>query len=187
LQELCSHHKLSLPPHIDLAWHQAILNTALYREFCEELFCRMMDHTTVTSQDSVEAKNNRVSATETIYRKMFNAEPSSDLWKREDDIHNNDNNAVVEEVVEEDNQSPRNRRNPSRKSKKRPASPPPSAKKQSAVVDKKLKREHPERDEFLVIVKTLTGKTFTISVSDHLPISGVKSLIQMAEGIPPGH
>jgi hypothetical protein len=170
--------QLSLPPQIDLAWHQAILNTVLYREFCEKMFHRPLDHTTVTAQDSVEAKNTRLSATENIYRKVFNEEPPSDLWKREDDI-NNDNNAVVMKAEEED--KPR-RRNPSRQSKKRPASPPAAAapvNKKPVVANKKLK------PEFQVFVKTLTGKTITVCPCDGLPISGVKSLIQMTEGIPP--
>lgn len=173
--------QLSLPPQIDLAWHQAILNTILYREFCEMMFHRPMDHTTVTAQDSVEAKNNRVSATETIYRKVFNEEPPSDLWKREDDIINNDNNAVVVKAEEEVEEGKSRRRNPSRQSKKRAASPPaaPVSKKPNVADKKKLK------PEFQVFVTTLTGKTITVCPCDGLPISGVKSLIQMIEGIPP--
>ena len=139
--------QLSLPPLIDLAWHQAILNTVLYRQLCEMMFMRPMDHTTVTDQDTVEAKNNRVSATETLYRQVFEEDPPSDLWKREDD---RDNNAVVvKEEVEEHVEDESHRRGPSRQSKKRVQS---ASKK--PVEDKKLKREDMGRNHFQIFCKT---------------------------------
>jgi hypothetical protein len=157
--------QLGLPPQIDLAWHQAILNTVMYRDFCNKMFHRPMDHTTVTEQDSIEAKNNRVSATENIYRKFFNEEPPSDLWKPNQEDDEGDN-----EEHEDDKDD---------KSKKRAA--PTTTTPNANAAEKKLKRSN----ELQLFVKTLTGKTITIYPCAHLPISGVKSLIQMREGIPP--
>jgi len=76
----------SLPPQIDLAWHQAILNIKMYQEMCFVLFFKMIDHTTVTSGDPVREKNHRVTATMLFYEEMFGEKPPADLWKREDEI-----------------------------------------------------------------------------------------------------
>lgn len=74
---------LSLPPAVDLAWHQAILNTRLYREMCQAVFGELLEHTTTTMQDPLETKNRRIDATEGMYKSIFQKDPPKDLWKRE--------------------------------------------------------------------------------------------------------
>lgn len=75
---------LSLPPIIDQAWHFAILNTALYRQYCEQaLGGKFLDHTTVTVNDDVAVKNERVAATILKYVDLFHRKPPVDLWQLE--------------------------------------------------------------------------------------------------------
>jgi len=59
---------LSLPPKVDHAWHQAILNTFPYRQMCKGVFGRILEHTTLTSSDTWEEKNGRIDATIVLYR-----------------------------------------------------------------------------------------------------------------------
>ena len=76
--------RFSLPPKVDLGWHGAILNTKLYRELCDRLFNRFLDHTTATVQDSVDEKNTRVDLTLQMYLTVFGENPPADLWEREE-------------------------------------------------------------------------------------------------------
>jgi hypothetical protein len=74
----------SLPPLLDHAWHQAILNTRLYRLFCDDVFCLFLEHSTTTASDSLVAKNRRIDVTVALYRALFEEDPPADLWERED-------------------------------------------------------------------------------------------------------
>lgn len=81
---------LSLPPIIDQAWHFAILNTALYRQYCERaLGGKFLDHSTVTADDDVAVKNERVAATILKYIDLFHRKPPVDLWQLETEINAN--------------------------------------------------------------------------------------------------
>jgi hypothetical protein len=69
---------------VDLAWHQAILNTRLYREMCQSVFGYFLEHTTTTSSDPLHLKNGRIDITEAIYGHIFGEGPPGELWKREE-------------------------------------------------------------------------------------------------------
>jgi hypothetical protein len=75
---------MSMPPQVDHAWHQALLNTRLYRAFCEDVFGQFLEHTTVSAGDSLERKNARVDVAVALYREMFAQSPPDDLWTREE-------------------------------------------------------------------------------------------------------
>lgn len=80
--------RLSFPPIIDRAWHSALLNTELYREFCIEMFGRFLDHSTASARDPLEEKNKRVTLTMQTYADVFGETPPGDLWIREEPLEN---------------------------------------------------------------------------------------------------
>jgi hypothetical protein len=151
---------LSLPPLVDLAWHQAVLNTQMYAEMCETVFGRFLHHSTVSAQDPVAWKNRRVTATETLYRQIFKEAPPADLWEREEE-------PVQEEVA---------------KAGKKRAAPSPEA----VPVEKKGKSEERPEGEFQIHILDLSKARITLYVSSDLPVSALKNMIQIRMGIPPG-
>lgn len=62
---------IGLPPHLDQAWHYAILNTTLYQAMCQDLFGFMLPHSTVSEQDAQEQKDDRIFFTSLVYKALF--------------------------------------------------------------------------------------------------------------------
>ena len=56
----------SLPPEMDQVWHELILNTYEYDQYCRHVFGRFLHHTTSTVDDPVEEKQKRVDLTRAI-------------------------------------------------------------------------------------------------------------------------
>lgn len=167
---------LSLPPQVDNAWHQAILNTRLYQGLCDDAFGRMMHHTTTTASDPIEDKNHRIASTDLIYQKRYREEPPADLWERE--------HSPSEPEEEEASKTPdvKVRRNPSRKVQKKRAASSDVPLGAPEVV-KREKSEIPSQP-YQVFGKALNGKTMTFQVLSHLPVAALKALVQLQEGIP---
>jgi hypothetical protein len=128
---------------------------------CETVFGRFLHHSTLSAQDSVDMKNHRVTATETLYRQIFKEAPPADLWEREEE-------PVQEEVA---------------KAGKKRAAPPAEAP-EAVPVEKKGKSEERPEGEFQLIIQSFLGKSITVTASSHLPVSALKSLIFLREGIP---
>jgi ubiquitin-large subunit ribosomal protein L40e len=73
--------ELSMPPKLDAAWHCALLNTAMYREFCEAKAGRFIEHSTVSDADADDVKLRRVCKLRELYvHKVWKAEPPSEEW-----------------------------------------------------------------------------------------------------------
>lgn len=90
---------LGLPPKIDEAWHEAILNTKLYQDFCVNALGRFIHHTTTTSQDGLKAKNERITATRLVYKIVWEEDPPADLWEREHAPEPSDSNGQSRRAV----------------------------------------------------------------------------------------
>jgi hypothetical protein len=141
---------LSFSPQVDLAWHQAILNTGPYGEMCNQVFGYIMPHTTKTSQDNLITKNQRVASTELVYKKLFKEKPPADLWERE--------RVVIQ-----------------------------SKRKKRKNGEENEIEEISEEEEYDIFIKTMTAKTVTMRIVSSIPISVLKGLIFMDEGIPSSH
>lgn len=75
---------LSLPPMLDQTWHDAILETKLYKQLQDSLESTV-DHTATTQFQSIEQKNQRVDAMVTSFFDNFGIHPSGGHWTREVD------------------------------------------------------------------------------------------------------
>lgn len=78
----------SLPPFLDHCWHDLILETRLYAEFCGPDFLdlpHLLAHSSLTSLDALSLKNKRVDALRTCCRNLFGDESVSDAqcWETE--------------------------------------------------------------------------------------------------------
>ena len=63
---------LSLPPNLDMLWHEFILNCKDYREFCNTVCDGVfLHHTQFTVDDALSVKNDRVCLTLKIYSSIF--------------------------------------------------------------------------------------------------------------------
>jgi len=144
-----------LPPQIDLVWEQAILNTTMYRNMCDDIFSTFFEHT--TSRESIVENNHDVTAMMILYATFFNEDPPRDLW------------ALDEVIKKEEKQLRRN--------------PPRKAKKIRLVEEKENKNQKPTRSYQIFISTSMT--TFPLVVSANMPIIGVKHMIQEKKGIPP--
>ena len=181
--------EMSLPPLVDLAWHQAILNTRLYREMCESVFGRFLEHTTETSKDSVEVKNARVRKTEVMYEKLFGEKVPEDLWKKEEEQEEEEKTVLrvrrkskgsAGEKKQEKEENTVSRKNISTKRREEGAA-------NDVVVDltkEETKTRKKARDVMLIIVKSLTGKATWMEVDASLTVLQLKQLYEEKEGIP---
>lgn len=77
--------KLSFPTKIDLAWHYAILNTEMYKTFCDTFFNEFINHSTTTNNDTAQERNNRILKTMECYKKIFREHGPKDLWFLEEE------------------------------------------------------------------------------------------------------
>ena len=68
---------LSPSLHIDLLWHNIILNTQIYYNYCYEHFNKIIHHYPINSQLE---RDKRFTKTINLYIKTFNTEPS-DIWQ----------------------------------------------------------------------------------------------------------
>lgn len=77
--------ELSLPPKLDIAWHALILETNIYREFCEVVTGRYLEHTQMTISDSLIEKNKRIDQCVAIYKSIYHERPDPWCWQRENE------------------------------------------------------------------------------------------------------
>lgn len=70
---------LSLPPRLDMCWHQFILETKPYEEFCNQVCGRFLHHSSTTVNDSVAQKQNRVDQTIAVYKTVFRRDPTTSV------------------------------------------------------------------------------------------------------------
>ncbi len=68
--------------HVDLLWHQIILDTKLYQTYCKKKFKRIIHHEPKNSQDQ-DARKVRLSNTIKYYKIMFNETPNPKIWQTE--------------------------------------------------------------------------------------------------------
>lgn len=61
----------SLPPELDLVWHELILNTLEYAQMCHSTFEKFLHHTTTTVDDPLEVKQKRVDVTLAVCLSLF--------------------------------------------------------------------------------------------------------------------
>ncbi len=74
-----------LPPLLDQAWHEAILNTRGYSELCKMLRGDFIHHTTESEQDDLIVIQSRIDQTVINYRKRFREEPPEHIWYDEEE------------------------------------------------------------------------------------------------------
>ena len=72
---------LSIPPELDLVWHQLLLETKAYRHFCEHVVGKFLEHTTETMDDTLEEKQARVDRNIAVYLNLFRGYPEWELEK----------------------------------------------------------------------------------------------------------
>lgn len=75
----------SLPPLLDQIWHEMILETQAYRQLCEEVFGKFLEHTARTAADSVHDKNKRIDILVAIWATVYPFVPDPVCWARESD------------------------------------------------------------------------------------------------------
>lgn len=76
---------LSVPVELDQIWHQLILNTKLYQDFCNDVCGRIIHHTTLSAKDLVAQKNMRVEAMRAEYERLWKQDTTTqDFWRFED-------------------------------------------------------------------------------------------------------
>jgi hypothetical protein len=71
--------KLSPSNDIDKFWHQHILNTKHYYDFCIEKFKKFIHHDPEDSSDQ-EKRIKRLDETTEIYKKLYNSNPPANVW-----------------------------------------------------------------------------------------------------------
>ena len=72
--------KLSPSDDVDRFWHQHILNTRHYREFCFRHLGKFLDHNPEDANDQV-ARSKRLRKTMNMYRDVYKQAPPSSIWK----------------------------------------------------------------------------------------------------------
>jgi hypothetical protein len=85
---------LELPRKIQLAWQFAVLNTKLYREFCQDVFGEFIEHSTVQSL--------QINTTRAIYQELFKELPLDSIWKADDPTKQKQETEVESEDEDED-------------------------------------------------------------------------------------
>ena len=68
--------------YIDLIWHEHLLFSKAYREFCNEVIHYQLDHQPelVTTKDQTELFTTQYLETLDLYRKEFGMEPPDNIW-----------------------------------------------------------------------------------------------------------
>lgn len=62
---------LSIPPRLDLLWHEFILETYPYKEFCDNVCRVFLHHTQFTADDELSVKQARVRLALSVYAKII--------------------------------------------------------------------------------------------------------------------
>jgi hypothetical protein len=68
--------EISIPQSLDHAWHMAILNTRLYREMCQDLFGKFIEHSTITSDGNIRERTLRLATGMQTYYEKWGEEPT---------------------------------------------------------------------------------------------------------------
>lgn len=81
---LAAHRKeLSPPTLIDTAWHEALIDTKHYAEFCEEFFGVFLHHHPPHGIEDIRPENLTLTATTVeLARKQFGDEIEAVVWRR---------------------------------------------------------------------------------------------------------
>lgn len=64
---------------IDKFWHQHILNTALYTEYCQKRFKRLVNHNPEDAYDQSKRRQ-RIKNSLTAYKRIFQKQPNLKVW-----------------------------------------------------------------------------------------------------------
>jgi hypothetical protein len=77
---------VSVPLLVDQVWHEMILDTRMYKEFCDAAFNgKFLHHDPTTVNDSAEEKNNRIGSLYIVRRGMFPDDPVPEgIWQHEE-------------------------------------------------------------------------------------------------------
>jgi ubiquitin domain-containing protein len=79
-----SEFEVSVPPLIDQIWHEMILETKDYREFCKGLG-KFLEHSKRMANDDLEIKNRRINNLATIWSNVYPDVPmDAECWRREE-------------------------------------------------------------------------------------------------------
>ena len=73
---------------VDAFWHQVILDTRFYFEYCMDKFGGMIHHSPQNALDQ-EARVGRLHNTLKLYRQVFKEEPDPDVWYNEGETCDN--------------------------------------------------------------------------------------------------
>ena len=66
---------------VDQVWHVHMMRPIMYREFCQEVFGKTIDHDIAGSKDSEAERNKRRERTRTLLKIVFNEEPDGRIWE----------------------------------------------------------------------------------------------------------
>ena len=77
--------ELSLPPRLDACWHEIILETKLYSEYCMEVLGKMVDHSSLTKNHVLDVKLARVNKMMEAYIKEYGT-PNAWCWEMETQV-----------------------------------------------------------------------------------------------------
>lgn len=145
----------SLPPLLDQIWHEMILETQPYRELCEQVFGKFLDHTARSSSHSVKTKNERIDILVAVWDTIYHSATRDPLcWERERD--------QIGSPVPVQGKRGRGKK----------------AKHEAEEVGIW------KPDSFKIFVKSINGKVQTCHVSPLMSIGTLKRLIWCEEGIP---
>jgi hypothetical protein len=177
-----------LPPLVEQAWQRALLNTRLYRLFCEDVFGQTLEYSTVNrsraSQDITEA----------LYCIIFGHKPPRDIWSTKttaitassflDDL---DEPAFVQRPLkvrdaEEEENKTRKRRRLSAVSKRL----------DDLLLDRPPQHSRVDQPEqpllapglFQITVRTVDSRTRQFTVWDTMTVLVFKKLIHEKEDVP---
>jgi hypothetical protein len=70
---------LSVPPVVDAVWHNMILDTVTYGEYCATQLKVFLHHTPFSAADADEVKNKRVAKTAAFYANVYGAAYGADV------------------------------------------------------------------------------------------------------------
>ena len=70
------------PKVIDAVWHEHLLFSRAYREFCDDVLGRQFDHNPelIPDREQTEVFESQYASTLAFYRAEFNAAPPADIW-----------------------------------------------------------------------------------------------------------